>query len=158
MGGVGGESYTTGKWWRKCPSFPEVEKPLLRCESEYNCGPHLQVATTQTFVLTAKNYFYMVKIKRKMYFHLRKRCPSHEKSLFAAVFSLTSLKVKGARKWSDRVGASAESESDHIAHPYFCYYFTFRSCVKLSYEKIEGLLVNKKKKQRKTYFGGAVFI
>ena len=27
----------------------------------------------KTFVLTAKNYFYMVKVKRKMYFHLRKR-------------------------------------------------------------------------------------
>ena len=40
---------------------------------------NITVATAKTFVLTAKNYFYMVKVKRKMYFHLRKRCPSHEK-------------------------------------------------------------------------------
>ena len=98
MGGGGGISYTHGKWWQKGQSFHEVWKPLLRCESEYYCGPHLQAATAKTFVLTAKNYFYMVKVKRKMYFHLRKKCPSHEKSLFTAVFNLMSLKVKGARE------------------------------------------------------------
>ena len=37
--------------------------------------------------------------------------PSHEKSLFTAVFNFMSLKVKGAREWSERVGASAGSDA-----------------------------------------------
>ena len=75
-------------------AFTQMQEQILLWPTD------LQGATAKlkTFVLTAKNYFYMVIVKRKMYFHLRKRCPSHAKSLFTAVFNLMSWKVKGARE------------------------------------------------------------
>ena len=120
-------------------------------------GPHLQAAPAKTLVLKAKNYFSIVKVKHKMYFHLRKRCPSHEKSLFATVFNFMSLKVKGAHEWSERVGCERgeweRSITSHATSPTI-----FNSA-----RGWDDLWENKrftcrKKKKRKTYFGGAVFI
>ena len=74
MGGGGGENHIQKE------NGGKNARPFRRLISlNSDAKVNITVATAKTFVLTAKNYFYMVKVKRKMYFHLPKRCPSQEK-------------------------------------------------------------------------------